>query len=279
MMRGRQHYAVAVRLARTKEIVIERGELTAPIYQHPFWKLPFVRGLALLVEQLHLGMKSLIWSANMNASGQDLEIGKREIALSMAAAGAGSLLLFIGLPLLISSFAVHRTNSFQFVLLEGVIRGALVLGYLVLIALLPDVRRVFQYHGAEHKTINSFEAGWPLDVTSVKRASLLHPRCGTGFLVVVLVVSLVVFSLVALFHPNFFWLVVSRILGVPVIAGVGFEWIRMMARHQKNPVVKVMLWPVLATQKLTTREPDAEQLEVAIAAFNAARQGEERAAA
>jgi len=279
MMRGRQHYAVAVRLPRTKEIVIERGELTAPIYQHPFWKLPFVRGLALLVEQLHLGMKSLIWSANMNASGQDLEIGKREIALSMAAAGAGSLLLFIGLPLLISSFAVHRTNSFQFVLLEGVIRGALVLGYLVLIALLPDVRRVFQYHGAEHKTINSFEAGWPLDVTSVKRASLLHPRCGTGFLVVVLVVSLVVFSLVALFHPNFFWLVVSRILGVPVIAGVGFEWIRMMARHQKNPLVKVMLWPVLATQKLTTREPDAEQLEVAIAAFNAARQGEERAAA
>jgi uncharacterized protein YqhQ len=279
MMRGRQHYAVAVRLPRTKEIVVERGELTAPIYNHRFWKLPFIRGLALLVEQLHLGMKSLIWSANMNASGQDLEIGKREIMISMGAAVAGSLLLFIGLPLLISSFAVHRTNSFQFVLLEGVIRGALVLGYLVLIALLPDVRRVFQYHGAEHKTINAFEADWPLEVANVKRASLLHPRCGTGFLVVVLVVSLVVFSAVAVFHPNFFWLVVSRILGVPVIAGIGFEWIRFMARHQKNPVVKVMLWPVLATQKLTTREPDAEQLEVAIAAFNAARQGEERAAA
>jgi uncharacterized protein YqhQ len=279
MMRGRQHYAVAVRLPRTKEIVIERGELTAPIYNHRFWKLPFIRGLALLVEQLHLGMKSLIWSANMNASGQDLEIGKREIMISMGAAVAGSLLLFIGLPLLISSFAVHKTNSFQFVLLEGVIRGALVLGYLVLIAFLPDVRRVFQYHGAEHKTINAFEADWPLEVANVKRASLLHPRCGTGFLVVVLVVSLVVFSLVAVFHPNLFWLVVSRILGVPVIAGIGFEWIRMMARHQKNPVVKVMLWPVLATQKFTTREPDAEQLEVAIAAFNAARQGEERAAA
>jgi uncharacterized protein YqhQ len=279
MMRGRQHYAVAVRLPRTKEIVVERGELTAPIYNHPFWKLPFVRGLALLVEQLHLGMKSLIWSANMNASGQDIEIGKREIAVSMGAALAGSLLLFIGLPLLISSFAVHKTNSFQFVLLEGVIRAGLVLGYLVVIALLPDVRRVFQYHGAEHKTINAFEAGWPLEIANVKRASLLHPRCGTGFLVVVLVVSLIVFSLVAVFHPNFFWLVVSRILGVPVIAGVGFEWIRLMARHQRNPVVKVMLWPVLGTQKFTTREPDAEQLEVAIAAFNAARQGEEKAAA
>jgi uncharacterized protein YqhQ len=279
MMRGRQHYAVAVRLPKTKEIVVERGELTAPIYNHRFWKLPFVRGLALLVEQLHLGMKSLIWSANMNASGQDLEIGKREIAISMAVAMAGSLLLFIGLPLLLGNLAVHKTNSFQFVLVEGIIRGALVLGYLVLIALLPDVRRVFQYHGAEHKTINAFEAGWPLEVAHVKRASLLHPRCGTGFLVVVLVVSLVVFSLVALFHPNFFWLVVSRILGVPVIAGVGFEWIRFMARHKDNPAVKLMLLPVLGTQKLTTREPDADQLEVAIAAFNAARQGEEKAAA
>jgi uncharacterized protein YqhQ len=279
MMRGRQHYAVAVRLPKSKEIVIERGELTAPIYNHPFWKLPFVRGLALLVEQLHLGMKSLIWSANMNASGQDIEIGKREIAASMAVAVAGSLLLFIGLPLLLGNLAVHKTNSFQFVLVEGIIRGALVLGYLVLIALLPDVRRVFQYHGAEHKTINAFEAGWPLEVAHVKRASLLHPRCGTGFLVVVLVVSLVVFSLVALFHPNFFWLVVSRILGVPVIAGVGFEWIRFMARHKDNLAVKLMLLPVLGTQKFTTREPDAEQLEVAIAAFNAARQGEEKAAA
>jgi uncharacterized protein YqhQ len=279
MMRGRQHYAVAVRMPKTREIVVERGELTAPIYNHRFWKLPFVRGLALLVEQLHLGMKSLIWSANMNASGQDLEIGKREIAVSMAVAMAGSLLLFIGLPLLLGNLAVHKTNSFQFVLVEGIIRGLLVLGYLVLIALLPDVRRVFQYHGAEHKTINAFESGWPLEVAHVKRASLLHPRCGTGFLVVVLVVSLVVFSLVALFHPNFFWLVVSRILGVPVIAGVGFEWIRFMARHQTNPAVKLMLLPVLGTQKFTTREPDADQLEVAIAAFNAARQGEEKAAA
>jgi len=279
MMRGRRHYAVAVRLPHTKEIVVERGELSAPIYNQAIWKLPFVRGLALLVEQLHLGMKSLIWSANMNASGQDVEIGRREIVLSMAAALAGSLLLFIGLPLLLSSLAVHKTSSFQFVVLEGVIRGALVLGYLVVIALLPDVRRVFQYHGAEHKTINAFEAGWPLDVANVKRASLLHPRCGTGFLVVVLVVSLVVFSLVALFHPNAFWLVTSRILGVPVIAGVGYEWIRFMARHQRNPLIKLMLWPVLGTQKFTTREPDAEQLEVAIAAFNAARQGEERAAA
>jgi uncharacterized protein YqhQ len=275
MMRGRSHYAVAVRMPKTREIRVERGELTAPIYNHPFWKLPFIRGLALLAEQLHLGMKSLIWSANMNATGQDIEIGKREIGFSIAAALAGSLLLFIGLPLLVGNFAVHQTNSFQFVLVEGIIRVALVLGYLVLIAQLKDVHRVFQYHGAEHKTINAFEAGWPLEVDDVRPASLLHPRCGTGFLVVVLVVSVAVFTLVAAFHPNFFWLVASRILGVPVIAGVSFEWIRLMARHRDNPVVKVMLIPVLATQKLTTREPDADMLEVAIAAFSAAREGEE----
>ncbi|HEX6548313.1 MAG TPA: DUF1385 domain-containing protein [Candidatus Dormibacteraeota bacterium] len=279
MMRGRSHYAVAVRLPTTQEIVVDRGELTAPIYNQRFWKLPFVRGLALLAEQVHLGMKSLIWSANVNAGAQDLEIGRREIWISVAAALAGSLLLFIGLPLLIGNLAVHKTSSFSFVVVEGIARVLLVLGYLILIAQLRDVARVFQYHGAEHKTINAFEAGWPLDVAQVRRASLLHPRCGTGFLVVVLVVSVLVFTLVAVFHPNFFWLVASRILGVPVIAGVSFEWIRLMARYKDNPVVKVMLWPVLGTQKFTTREPSDDQLEVAIAAFHAAREGEEAQAA
>jgi uncharacterized protein YqhQ len=278
MMRGRSHYAVAVRMPRTNEIRVERGELSAPIYKHPFWKLPFVRGLALLAEQLHLGMKSLIWSANMNATGQDVEIGRREIGVSIATALVGSLLLFIGLPLLLGNLAVHRSSSFQFVLVEGVIRALLVLGYLVLIAQLKDVRRVFQYHGAEHKTINTFEAGQPLEVAYVRGASLLHPRCGTGFLVVVLVVSIVVFTAVAALHPNFVWLVASRILGVPVIAGVSFEWIRLMARFRQNPIVKVMLWPVLGTQKFTTREPSDDMLEVAIAAFNAAREGETKAA-
>jgi uncharacterized protein YqhQ len=279
MMRGRRHYAVAVRLPNTKEIVVDRGELKAPIYVNPFWKLPFVRGLALIGEQLHLGMKSLIWSANMNAGGRDVQIGKREITGSVAVAAVFGLLLFIGLPLVLAGAAVHRSGSFLFVLVEGLIRVGLVLGYLSLIALLPDVRRVFQYHGAEHKTINAFESGWPLEVGSVRRASLLHPRCGTGFLLVVLVVSVVVFSVVALAHPNWFWLIASRLLGIPVIAGVGFEAIRFMARNRHNPVIKVLLLPVLGTQKFTTREPSDDMLEVAITAFNAAREGEEEVAA
>ena len=279
MMRGRNHYAVAVRVPSSREIRVDKGELRAALYTSKIWKLPFLRGLALLAEQMHLGMKTLIWSAGVNAGDQDIQIGKREIAVSMAIALTFTTILFIGLPLLGAGFAVRRSGSFGFVLVEGVIRVALVLGYLWLIAMLKDVRRVFQYHGAEHKTINAFESGWPLDVPSVRRASMLHPRCGTGFLVVVVVVSVLIFSLVAVFHPNWVWLVVSRLVGVPVIAGVSYELIRLMARHRENPVVRVLLLPVLYTQKLTTRPPEDEMLEVAIVAFNAAREGEEARAA
>src|SRR5256885_10713705 len=264
MMRGKRYYAVAVRLPTPQEVVVHRRELKAPTYTHPLWKLPFVRGLALIGEQLHLGMKSLIWSASVNAGSQNIEIGKKEIPGSVAMAGVFALVIFIGLPLLLASFAVHRSGSFLFVLVEGLIRVGLVLGYLAAIALLPDVRRVFQYHGAEHKTINAFESGWTLDVPSVRRASTLHPRCGTGFLLVVLVVSVIVFSVVAVFHPNLFWLVVSRLLAIPLIAGVGFELIRFMARHRYHPIVKIALLPVLGTQKFTTREPADDMLEVAI---------------
>src|SRR2546423_2563146 len=279
MMRGRRHYAVAVRVPNTLQIVVDRGELNAPIYVNPFWKLPFVRGLALIGEQLHLGMKALMWSANMNAGARDVQIGKREITGSVAVAAVFGLLLFIGLPLVLAGAAVHQSGSFLFVLAEGAIRVALVLGYLSLIALLPDVRRVFQYHGAEHKTINAFEAGWPLEIPSVRRASLLHPRCGTGFLLVVLVVSVIVFSIVALAHPNWFWLIASPVLAIPVIPGPGFASIRYMARHRTNPIIRGLLLPVLGTQKFTTREPSDDMLEVAIAAFTSAREGEEQEAA
>src|SRR6202162_1128449 len=169
MMRGKRHYAVAVRLPTTKQIVVDRGELKAAIYVNPIWKLPFIRGLALIGEQLHLGMKSLIWSANMNAGSKDVVIGKKEITGSVAVAGVFALAIFIGLPLLLAGLAVHRSGSFHFVLVEGLIRVGLVLGYLAAIALLPDVRRVFQYHGAEHKTINAFESGWALGGGSGRR--------------------------------------------------------------------------------------------------------------
>jgi uncharacterized protein YqhQ len=214
----------------------------------------------------------------MNAGGKDIVIGKKEITGSVAVAGVFALVLFIGLPLLLAGLAVRSSNNFLFVLVEGLVRVALVLGYLAAISLLPDVKRVFMYHGAEHKTINAFESGWQLDIPSVRRASTLHPRCGTGFLLVVMVVSVVVFSIVAIFHPNWFWLIASRVLAIPIIAGAGFESIRFMARHRTNPVIKILLLPVLATQKFTTREPSDDMLEVAICAFNSAREGEEETA-
>jgi uncharacterized protein YqhQ len=279
MMRGPRHYAVAVRDPKTKEIILNRGELKAAMYTNPFWKLPFIRGLALMGETLHLGMKSLIWSVNVNAGANDVQIGRKEISISVATSAVFGMLLFIVLPLVATGFVVHRSSSLVFALLEGAIRVGLILGYLALIGLLPDVRRVFQYHGAEHKTINAFEADWPLEVANIRKASLLHPRCGTGFLLVVLVVSVILFSLVALIHPNWPELILSRIIGIPVIAGVSVEAIRWMARHRQNPVVKVLLVPVLGTQKFTTREPSDDMLEVAVAAFNAAREGEEAAAA
>jgi uncharacterized protein YqhQ len=274
MMRGRSHFAVAVRVPTNGEVRVLRGRLTAPIYTNRWWRLPFVRGLALLAEQLHLGTRSLTWSAQVNAGAQEIEIGAREMAISLGVALGASLLLFFGLPLLGASFVVHRSSSFGFVLVEGVIRVGLVLAYLSLIALIPDVRRVFQYHGAEHKTINAYEAGWDLDVDGVRPASVLHPRCGTGFLLVVLVVSILVFSLVALFHPGWLGLIGSRLLGIPIIAGVAYESIRFLARHRANPVVRVLLLPVLYTQRFTTREPDDSMLEVAITAFQAVREGE-----
>src|SRR5438445_10055053 len=153
MMRGKRQYAVAVRLPSTKGIVVERGELKAAIYVHPCWKLPFVRGLALIGEQLHLGMKALMWSANTNAGSQGVQIGKKEIRTSVAVAGVFALLLFIGLPLLLAGLAVHRSSNFTFVVVEGLIRVGLVLGYLSVIAVSPQRQPLLQYPLAQQRTI------------------------------------------------------------------------------------------------------------------------------
>ncbi|HLH69934.1 MAG TPA: DUF1385 domain-containing protein, partial [Candidatus Dormibacteraeota bacterium] len=220
MMRGPSCYAVAVRMLGSGQIRVLRGELKAAIYTHRIWRWPFLRGLAVLAEQLHLGTKSLSWSARVAAGAQDLEIGSGAIAVSLGTALAFSVGLFFGLPLLGASLAVHGPGSFGFVLVEGALRVALVMAYLLAVGLLPEVRRIFQYHGAEHKAINTFEMGLPLDVPHARLASVLHPRCGTGFLLVVLGVSVLVFSLVAVLHPSLPWVVVSRALGLGVITSL-----------------------------------------------------------
>ena len=276
LMRGRTTYAVAVRRP-DGEIEVRREALKSVVYTSRFWKLPLLRGLAGLWEMLHLGMKALVWSANVQAKSQDVQLTPRQIAITMGIAIVGAIAFFLGLPLLAAGLFSRGGSALHFTVIEGLVRIGLLLLYLYLISLNPEVRRVFQYHGAEHKTINGYEAGLPMDVANVRTQSTLHPRCGTGFLLAVMVVSVFVFSLAG--RPALPLLILSRLVLVPLIAMLAYEFIRFAGRHRYNAAVKVLLIPFLATQKLTTREPDDRQIEVALAAFQAARLEEKEAAA
>ena len=271
LMRGREHYAVAAR-RRDGSIVVQQEPLRSRVYTSRLWKLPLFRGVAGLVEMLHLGMRALTWSANVQMAAEDIQLSPRAMRVTMATSVVFGLLLFVGLPLGAAALIHRGPRSVGFVVIEGIARAVILLGYLLLIGSTRSVRRVFEYHGAEHKTINCFESGGPLDVEHVRRASRLHPRCGTGFLVVVALVSIVVFAPLGGLQPVL--LVLSRILLVPVVAAIAYEGIRGLARVRDTGVGRLLLVPVLATQRLTTREPDDAQMEVAIAALNAARAGE-----
>jgi uncharacterized protein YqhQ len=276
LMRGRTTYAVAVRRP-DGEIQILRERLRSVVYTHPVWKLPLLRGLAGLWEMLHLGMKALVWSANVQAEGEQLELSGNVIRVTMGIAIVGALLFFLGIPLLAAGFLSRGHGNLFFGLVDGLIRIALLLAYLYAISFKAEIARLFAYHGAEHKTINAFEAGLPLDVPNIRTQSTLHPRCGTGFLLAVMVVSAFVFGLVG--RPALPVLLLSRLVLIPLIAMLAYEFIRFAGRNRNNPVVKVLILPFLLTQKLTTREPDDRQLEVALASFTAARQEEQEAAA
>jgi uncharacterized protein YqhQ len=276
LMRGRTTYAVAVRRP-DGEIQVLRERLKSVIYLHPFWKLPLLRGLAGLWEQLHLGMKALMWSANIQAEGEQVELSAGAMRITIGIAVVGALLFFLGVPLVAAGFLSRGHGNLFFGLVDGLVRIALLLVYLYAISFKSEIARLFAYHGAEHKTINAFEAELPLDVANVRSQSTLHPRCGTGFLLAVMVVSAFVFGLVG--RPALPLLLLSRIVLIPLIAMLAYEFIRFAGRHRRNPVVKVLIIPFLLTQKLTTREPDDRQIEVALAAFQGARQEEKEAAA
>ena len=271
LMRGRRHFAVAAR-RRDGEIVTITEALRSRVYTSRVWALPFLRGIAGLVEMLHLGMRALTWSANVQMEAENVELSPTVMRATMATSVAVGLLLFVGLPLGAAGMLHHGPRSVGFVVVEGVARAAVLLGYLALIALVPSVRRVFEYHGAEHKAINCFEAGWTVDVEHVRRASRLHPRCGTGFLVVVALVSILVFAP----FGGLSWplLVLSRVVLIPVVAALAYEGIRGLARVRRTLPGRLALVPILATQRLTTREPDDSQIEVAIAALALARAGD-----
>jgi uncharacterized protein YqhQ len=283
MMRGVSTWAVAVRKALPEQlgddglnpeeaalgdIEVQSFPLTSVMKKHRALRWPVVRGVVALGESLVIGFKALGISANAQLPEEEepisggLWIGTVFVAILLAVG------LFFVVPVGLTSLIKDQLNSsLLFWLVEGVLRTGIFLGYIVLLSRLRDLRRVFEYHGAEHKTISCYEAGLELTPENAQRFSRLHPRCGTSFLLIVMIVAIFVFAPIGL--PAWYFLVATRIVGVPLIAGISFEIIKFAGRNRRKRWVRTVMWPGLQLQKLTTREPDLAELAVAIAAMNA----------
>jgi uncharacterized protein YqhQ len=283
MMRGVSTWAVAVRKptpdqvgedgldpteAARGDIAVQSFPLTSVLRRHRLLRLPIVRGVVALGESLVIGFKALGISANAQLGDDEPEISGGMWAGTVVVAVALAVGLFFVVPVGLTSLIKGQLHSsFLFWLVEGVVRTTIFLGYLLLLSRLRDLRRVFEYHGAEHKTISCYEAGLELTPENAQRFSRLHPRCGTSFLLIVMIVAIFVFAPIGL--PAWYWLVLTRIVGVPLIAGISFEIIKFAGRNRRRRWVRVVMWPGLQLQLLTTREPDLDQLAVAIAAMDA----------
>ncbi|HXJ66789.1 MAG TPA: DUF1385 domain-containing protein [Actinomycetota bacterium] len=265
MMRGRDHWAIAVRKA-DGDLHTESHRVKTIGDRYPFMKTPGLRGILALGQALSIGFRALTISANASVPEEE-RLTRKQMAFSMTFAIILFALIFFVGPALLFGFArkhvVH--NSLVSNLLEGLFRVALFLGYLLLISMSKEVRRVFQYHGAEHKTIAAYEHDAPLEPESVDRFSTLHVRCGTNFLLIVMIMAIIVFALFG--NPGWLWTILSRIIAIPIIAGLAFEMLRLGARFQNSVVMRVLMAPGLWLQKITTRPPTHDQIEVAIASF------------
>jgi len=269
MMRGRDAIAVALRHPDGRIVWADERLDSGAVHGHAAAKWPFVRGLVVLYETLVVGTRWLIRSASLQAEDDGVEIGKGSVALMLGITAILGIGLFFILPLVIATFtAGNIENDLVQHLVEGLVRVGIFLGYLALISRTPDINRVFMYHGAEHMTIHALEAGDPLRPENVRKYPTAHPRCGTEFLVVVILLSIVAFSLVGRQTPLV--MVASRILLIPVIAAVGYELLRLGARHRSNPVVRVIMWPGILVQKITTKQPTDDMIEVAIVSIEQA---------
>src|SRR5680860_137236 len=269
MMRGVSTWAVAVRNPEG-QVELSSEPLRPWAKRHRLWRLPVLRGVVALGESLKIGFRALAISANAqieeDEEGKKEEIGGWLWGLTIALSLALSIGLFFVLPVGLTSLIKDELGSaYLFWLVEGILRTAIFIGYIVVISRLPDLRRVFEYHGAEHKTISCYEAEDELVPRRAKLYSRLHPRCGTSFLLIVMVLAIFVFAPIGL--PAWYWLLASRILGIPLIAALSYEVIKWAGRNRRKRWVRAVMWPGLMLQNLTTREPDEEQLAVAIAAL------------
>jgi len=274
MMRGPSNWAVAVRKP-DGEIAQVHQPISSPMARNRLFRLPVIRGVIALGESLAIGFRALAISANYAAQEEKegevgpegeppTELTRSQLIFAFAIAIGFAVLLFKVSPALLTDWiGIKSTGSF--VIVEGLIRVTIFVLYLTIISLLPDLRRVFQYHAAEHKAINAYEAGAELEPERVQRFSLIHPRCGTAFLLWVMVIAIFVFAFFG--RPAWYWLIVTRILLLPVIAGIAYELIRFAGKHTGNRVVMTVLAPGLWLQRLTTREPTLDQIEVSIRAL------------
>ena len=274
MMRGRSNVAVAVRRLDGEIEVTDKP--LASIYKGRFREMPFVRGIIVLIEMLVLGIQTLLYSAQVASAEDDEEISP---ALLWGTAALGIVLaiaIFFVAPLLFTRYLIDPfiDSALLSNILEGILRIGMFVLYLWVINLIPDIRVVFSYHGAEHKVVNAYESGEPLEVEHVKNYSTAHARCGTSFLLVVLIIAIVVFALFG--RPPIWLSILSRIVLLPVIAAIGYEFIRLGSAHIKNPVVRSLLSPGLALQSMATREPNDSQLEIAISALKRVMEADSR---
>jgi uncharacterized protein YqhQ len=269
MMRTPSNWSLAVRKP-DGDIAEVNFAIRSPMARHRVFRLPVIRGVIALGESLAIGFRALAISANYAAQEENedgevsTELGRGALIFAFAIAIGFAVMLFKVTPALITSWLPIDTTGW-FVVVEGVIRVTIFIAYLCVISLLPDLRRVFQYHGAEHKSINALEAGAELTPENVQRFSLIHPRCGTAFLLYVMVIAIFVFAFVG--QPAWYWLIASRILLLPVIAGIAYEVIRFAGKHSDNRALMAFLAPGLWLQRLTTRQPTLDQLEVSIRAL------------
>ena len=272
-MRGPSAWAVAVR-KRDGDIAQVNHSISSPMARHWVFRLPVIRGVVALGESLAIGFRALAISANYAAQDENgetedgkevsTELSRGALIFAFAVAIGFAVLLFKVTPGLLTELLPIKGTGW-FVIVEGLIRVSIFIAYLSLISLLPDLRRVFQYHAAEHKAINAYEAGEELTPENAQRHSLIHPRCGTAFLLWVMVVSVFVYALLG--RPPWYWLITSRIVLLPVIAGIAYELIRYAGKHADNRILMTLLAPGLWLQRLTTREPTLDQLEVSIKAL------------
>ena len=268
LMRGRDAIAVAFRHPDGR-ILWAAEDLKRGLRASPVGRAPLVRGLVVLYETLVVGTRWLIRSANIQAAAEGIEIGRWTVALTLTITMGLAIGVFFLLPLFVATLTTGSVEQ-DWVQhsVEGLVRVAIFLGYLVLISRMSDIRRVFEYHGAEHMTIHALEAGDPLTVDAVRHYPTAHPRCGTEFLVVVIALSIFAFSLVG--RQSLEVMVVSRVLLVPVIAAVGYEILRFGARYRANPIVRAIMAPGILVQMITTKQPSDDQIEVAIVSMQQA---------